>query len=126
MLIKYKGKTSELLKDISLELRIPTDLKKAEKILIVFFAQATKGLSMEKSIELISTLPSYIKPFCQFYKDTNETPADAGTNNRAVMNVLEKHISPENLSKIYACFSETIFQETFLMQKMNTRELVRK
>lgn len=63
-MIKYKGRTSDLLADLSLEFGTSINLKQSEVILIHFFQWLTQNLSSEEKAQLICSLPTFIKPFC--------------------------------------------------------------
>lgn len=63
-MIKYKGRTSDLLADISLQLGTSVNLKQSEVTLIHFFKWLTQNLSSDEKAQLICDLPTFIKPFC--------------------------------------------------------------
>lgn len=75
-MIKYKGNTSVVLKDLCDELKIPVNLKTSEAILKYFFLTTYAELNMEKSIELISNLPTCLKPFYLTRKSYTKTIED--------------------------------------------------
>lgn len=123
MLIKYKGNTSLLLTDLSLELKIPVNLKVSENILQEFFEKILQELSLERSIEFICHLPPHLKPFCKL--PVKEDRPDHGffsypkisSTIKAIMKVLEKYIRPERLAKIYLCFPDNLFINSVCLKK---------
>jgi hypothetical protein len=123
MFIKYKGNTSRLLTDLSLEIGNKVDLKSSEALLLCFFQRALKETSIEKSIQIVSGLPTYLKPFCQksfgAFEIEHELFHSGKLKNtlQAILKVLEKHVPAENLPVIYSCFPETFFPEIFLSGK---------
>lgn len=64
MLIKYKGNSSTMLRDLALRFSISIDMKLSEDILKIFFQEMMKDLSSEEQVFLISGLPSFLKPLC--------------------------------------------------------------
>lgn len=114
MCIKYKGTTSQLLTDLSQELKKPVDLKLSEAIMSNFFRRALKDMSLEKSIEIVSQLPSSLKPFCHSkneYQAYQSYFANDQLNNtiEAVFKILIKYVPAEKLAVIYSCFPESLF-----------------
>jgi hypothetical protein len=123
MLIKYKGTTSAILKDLSLELKSHVDLKLSEDILKAFLGTVLKEISTEKSIELISNLPPSLKPFCNLSRQ-NPYPSwelfyssQESQTIASIMKVLEKYISPDKLANVYSCFPETLFSNSYPIKK---------
>lgn len=122
MLIKYKGNTSSLLTDLSLELKIPVNLKASESILQVFFEKIMKELSLEKSIDFISDLPPCLKPFCFVPCKESLSYQDFFSKNntsftiQSIMKVLEKYIQPEKQAKIYSFFPEALFSNSYSLK----------
>lgn len=133
MFIKYKGNTGSLLKDLCLELRLPVDLKKSEHILKAFFTMALNHLDEEKSIQLIISLPSFLKPFCTTRKEKAETELRLTASSEGcfdlfvkskisstitgIFKTLEKYVPAEKLATIYSCFPEEIFKNTLQVNK---------
>lgn len=113
MLIKYKGNTSMLLKDLAIELRIPVDLKVSEEVLKLFFGKLLPHLSQEKSIELIIALPHSIKPFCISYQPASFLNADffsdlkSTTTVYAIMKVLRKYLSEGSYASVCSCLQKS-------------------
>ncbi len=109
-MIKYKGHTTNLLSDLSLELGHAVDLKQSENVLGNFFHYVLKEISIEKNIELLSLLPAFIKPFCQKQPDQPATLAKTESKvTQAVLRVLSKYIPAEKLQSVYACFPSSIW-----------------
>lgn len=129
MFIKYKGTTSALLKDLALELRMPVDLKASEEILKAFLGKVAAEIGDDKSIELICCLPPAVKPFCSpSYKGTAKENDLFSTTKKShtinsIMKVLEKYIQPENLAKVYSCFPETLFTNSYPLKKQILQEI---
>ncbi|MCR6639256.1 MAG: hypothetical protein NVV82_09785 [Sporocytophaga sp.] len=69
MLIKYKGVSSTMLRDLALRLSVTIDMKLSEDLLKIFFQEMIKDLSSEELVYLISGLPSFLKPFCYKTRD---------------------------------------------------------
>jgi hypothetical protein len=69
MLIKYKGVSSTMLRDLALRLSVTLDMKLSEDLLKIFFQEMNKDLSSEELVYLISGLPSFLKPFCYKTRD---------------------------------------------------------
>lgn len=70
MLIKYKGNSSTMLRDLALRFSISIDMKLSEDILKIFFQEMVKDWSSEELVSLISGLPSFLKPFCYKTKES--------------------------------------------------------
>lgn len=114
-MIKYKGNTSNFLKDLAIGLRTPGNMKLAENTLFSFFACIRKDFTIEKDIQMISLLPSYLKAF---YK--KDYPVVSEKDIPAVLSILEKYIAPQELADIYSLFPKTVFSGTakeFLQSK---------
>ncbi len=109
-MIKYKGHTANLLSDLSLALGHNVDLKRSELVLGSFFQAALNKISMDKNIELLSLLPSFIKPFCQKRPEweTSLKDMESGTT-EAIIRVLTKYIPAETLPSVYACFPPSLW-----------------
>src|SRR4051794_17900517 len=114
MLIKYKGNTSSLLRDLALKLNLPVNMKVSEEVLKAFFQIIFKDLSSERTIEVISILPACIKPFCQKSKETmlrSEclilfSQSKQKATILTIFLVLEKYVPGEKLENIYSLFPE--------------------
>jgi uncharacterized protein (DUF2267 family) len=123
MIIKYKGYTSDLLTDISLELGNTVDLKTSEIILKTFFQRILKDLSIEKTIEILSSLPTHLKPFCLKSKENQAIEhalfqtSKVEITNKIIFQVLNKHISSERISVIYSCFPENNIPKALPLKK---------
>jgi len=111
-MIKYKGQTSIILKDLSLALNLPVQLKASEEILCLFFNYVLNNISKEKSITLISQLPPSLKVFCMRKKSSNFSPEKNLKTTSAILKVLDQHIQAEHLIQIYSCFPDPIFPQT--------------
>lgn len=110
-MIKYKGHTVSLLSDLSLEFGPTVDLKQAEYVLGHFFQYVLKEMSIEQTIELLSLLPVFIKPFCQKWSEPPASmPKAESKNNMAVIRVFNKYIPAEKLRLVYACFPSSIWE----------------
>lgn len=64
MLIKYKGKTSLLLRDLSMEIMGKVDLRSSEMLLCAFFFVIAENMTQDQYIAFICSMPPFLKPFC--------------------------------------------------------------
>ena len=109
MLIKYKGNTSILLTELSLEIKNQVDLKFAETVLKYFFYTFLKDSTLEKSIELVTSLPIHLKPFCQKKHATIEIEHELFDSKnikktmKVIFKIFEKHLPAEKYPVIYSC-----------------------
>jgi len=115
MLIKYKGNSSTMLRDLALRFSISIDMKLSEDILKIFFQEMIKDLSSEEQVALISGLPSFLKPFCYktrdglvseasliFYRSHQKKVTDA------ILHVFEGYLNQEVYVVIRGKFHEVI------------------
>ena len=113
MYIKYKGQIGALLRDISLQYKIPVNLKIAEIILETFFKQSLQELSEDKAIALICNLPPFLKPFCILSKNTSGSKQilgmESGIAAGPMMKILEKYVSHEKMALMYAVLPDHCF-----------------
>ena len=97
-MIKYKGITSNLLTELSMELSNTVNLNQSEHILIQFFQWLVQDLSVEKKVQLICTLPIHLKPFCTAtnYPKTRITSATITRpfkkNLQSILTILKKYM----------------------------------
>lgn len=137
-MIKYKGNTSALLKDLCIELNIPVNLKHTEEILKHFFDTAFANVDTEKSIQLMTNLPACLKPFYRIpksnsyiqklngnhlqvsfkaEKDFTETyghlftPNKISATTKSIIHVLDKYIPATNLAIVLTLIPEQYFYE---------------
>ena len=117
MYIKYKGEVGSLLRDISLEYKIPINLKISEAILQQFFLTIIKNLNQEQAIELICVLPTFLKPFCNFSQVNNNHRQILGIEStivlQPILKILEKYVCHERMSNIYLIISSKILLNSF-------------
>ena len=122
-MIKYKGQTAAILTDLSRELNRPVNLKESEMILAGFFHNSLQQAGIEKSIQLLTNLPPFLKPFYFLSREDGVPVSELfseklfSSTNKAVMKVLEKYINPANLAAIYACLPENLFIHTISFRK---------
>ena len=116
-MIKYKGRTSRMLSDISLELTGKVDLRTSEIILKGFFQRILKEVSKEKNIEILCSLPAYLKPFCEKPKEIREIEHTLFHSNKSahtlqsIFKVLEKYVSKENHETLSKCIPSILFSK---------------
>jgi hypothetical protein len=127
-MIKYKGITSNLLSDLSLELGTAVNLSHSELVLLQFFKWIVSDLSTEKKVHLICNLPVHLKPFCteiHYQKKTNAAiiPTQAlKKTHTSVLNILKKYMPADSFILMCSCLPEapshessTLPQKVFLV-----------
>lgn len=114
MLIKYKGQTSTLLSELSIEMEKSVNLKAAETILSVFFYRILKTISLEAQIQIISSLPAHIKPFCNQQPENNKTveelfhPSKCTNTMQRTYKILEKYLPQDKQDIIHSSIPHCI------------------
>ncbi|MBC7451977.1 MAG: hypothetical protein H7259_10850 [Cytophagales bacterium] len=120
-MIKYRGITSDLLTDLSLELGRSVNLKQSELVLIGFFNTVKKDISTDNTIQILTYLPIHLKPFCgiaQKMIQGEDVPTIINQQTiLAVFNILEKYIPEHTLVHIYSCFPEKLFSGMISFKK---------
>lgn len=117
-MIKYKGITSNLLSDLSLEISSAVNLSHSEQALLQFFQWITHNLDTEKKVALICLLPVHLKPFCT---ETN-FPKQAATSffnsyafkktHPAILAVLGKYMTEDAFHLMCSYLPETAPQRS--------------
>lgn len=100
-MIKYKGVTSNLLTELSMELSNTVNLNQSEHTLLQFFQWLVQDLNTEKKVLLICTLPVHLKPFCTGtnYQKKNThsvvTTRPFKKNLQSILRTLKKYMSED-------------------------------
>ncbi|WP_018342342.1 hypothetical protein [Cytophaga aurantiaca] len=117
-MIKYKGITSNLLTDLSLELCSAVNLNYSEHMLLKFFQWIAHDLSTEKKVALICLLPVHLKPFCtetNFPKQTTTLSVSSHSlkkTNTIILAVLKKYMTEDTFHLICSYLPETVPQQS--------------
>lgn len=122
-MIKYKGVTSNLLTELSLELGSSVNLNQSEGVLLQFFQWLVQDLSTEKKVQLICSLPTHLKPFCTEKNYRNKSTASfiptqtfkkTGTS---VLTILKKYMPADAFLLMCSCLPETTSLESSTLHK---------
>ena len=122
-MIKYKGVTSNLLTELSLELGSAVNLNQSERVLLQFFQWLVQDLSTEKKVQLICSLPTHLKPFCTGKNGQNKTtasfiPTQTFKKTRtSVLTILKKYMSTDAFHLMCSCLPDTVSQESSTLHK---------
>lgn len=127
-MIKYKGVTSNLLTELSLELGNTVDLNQSEHTLLQFFKWLVQDLDTEKKVQLICSLPVHLKPFCtgtsvqKRMATTTYTARPFKKNMQSILSILKKYMSEETFFMMSSCLptsisskSSTLAEKVFLV-----------
>lgn len=111
-MIKYKGVTSNLLTDLSLELGNTVNLNQSEHVLLQFFQWLVQDLSTEKKVQLICSLPVHLKPFCTGTNSQKKIFSIPSTrpfkkNLQSILLILKKFMSEETFFQMCNCLPDT-------------------
>lgn len=124
-MIKYKGMTSNLLTDISLQFGTSVNLKQSEAILKHFFFWIAQHATVEEKVALICSLPTHIKPFCSITASEAEITAHLFCDSRvkktilSVLMTLQKYIPASTFFKLCGSLPELLpFQPSAANKKV--------
>jgi|GEM_PF-1230928 len=118
MTIKYKGLTSDLLADLSLQFGPTINLNKSKEILVHFFQCIMEDLTTDKKVQLICSLPHHIKPFCNGISYSSETTSllfKTHTEEKTIASILiilKKYIPEASFLQIYRYYTDHVFRGT--------------
>jgi len=113
-MIKYKGVTSNLLTDLSLELGNTVNLNQSEYVLLQFFQWLVQDISTEKKVQLICSLPVHLKPFCTgttVHKKTSTSSPPTRPfkkNLQSILSILKKYMHKETFFLMCDCLPDSI------------------
>lgn len=122
-MIKYKGVTSNLLTELSLELGSAVNLNQSEHVLLQFFQWLVQDLSTEKKVHLICSLPTHLKPFCtgtNSYKKMTASLIPVHTSKKTctrILTVLKKYTSEDVFLLMCSCLPDTTFLKSSTLQE---------
>ena len=104
-MIKYKGTTSNLLTDLSLELGNAVNLSQSEHLLLQFFQWLVQDLSTEQKVQLICSLPIHLKPFC----------AGSNMHKKMTASLVPIHTSKKTSTRILTVLKKYTTEDVFLL-----------